>query len=198
MATPSAGIRLAAEDDAAAVAAIYAPIVTQTAISFETEPPDERQMRERIAGILATYPWLVHVHDGRITGYAYASRHRARAAYAWSVDTAVHVDVAYRRRGIARALYRSLFAILEAQGVASAFAGVALPNPASIALHEQAGFVSVGIYRNVGYKLGAWRDVAWFQRPVGPHRIPPPAVTSVQDVRHRVGWPDLLRRGEAT
>ena len=194
---PSVVIRLASLDDAPAIAAIYAPIVTDTAISFETQAPGEEEIRRRIAEALELYPWLVLVRQGTIAGFAYASRHRTRAAYQWSVDTTVYVDEPFRRQGIGRGLYLSLFAILTAQGFVNAYAGIALPNPASIALHEQIGFTPVGIYRNVGYKLGAWRDVAWFQRALNPCDGPPPAIRSVEEMCRAERWPDLLRHGSS-
>lgn len=156
-------IRVARADDAAAIAAIYAPIVRDTFISFETEPPDPAEMARRIAATLPRFPWLVAEQAGGVAGYAYAGPHRARAAYRWSVDVTVYVAADARRRGVARALYGSLFAILRRQGFRSAFAGIALPNPASQALHEAMGFAPVGIYRDVGYRQGAWRDVGWWR-----------------------------------
>jgi phosphinothricin acetyltransferase len=168
-------IRLAAEADAAAVAAIYRPIVEKTTISFETEAPDEGDMRRRINETLIAYPWLVCERDGHLAGYAYATKHRVRSAYQWSVDTSVYVDPDFQRRGIGQALYRSLFAILTAQGFFNAYAGIALPNPASVALHERVGFRPIGVYKNVGYKLGAWRDVGWWQLTLNePTREPQP------------------------
>ena len=168
-------IRLATASDAAAIAAIYRPIVESTAISFETEPPDEPEIRRRILETLRAYPWLVYESAGEIAGFAYASRHRARAAYQWSVDTSAYVHERFRRRGIGRELYASLFEMLTAQGFANAYAGIALRNPASVALHERVGFTAIGVYRNVGYKLGAWRDVGWWQRPLREHGQEPPS-----------------------
>src|SRR5205807_8006626 len=124
-------IRLAVETDAAAVAAIYRPIVESTTISFETEAPDEAEVRRRISETLTAYPWLVCERDGQIGGYAYATQHRVRNAYRWSVDTSVYVHADFRRGGVGQQLYRSLFAILTTQGFFNAFAGIALPNPAS-------------------------------------------------------------------
>lgn len=149
-------IRLAELDDAEAIRAIYAPIVETTAISFEVEPPTRQQMAERIREIGATYPFLVT--EG---GYAYACQHRTRAAYRFAVDVSVYV--AERGRGIGRALYSRLFSILAAQGFFAAYAGIVLPNEASVGLHRAFGFVPVGVYRDVGFKLSAWHDVGWFQ-----------------------------------
>jgi len=169
----SARIRLADDGDAGAIAAIYAPIVESTTISFETVPPDRDEVARRLADTLASYPWLVCEIDGRAAGYAYATKHRVRAAYQWSVDASVYVDAAWRRAGVGRGLYRSLFAILAAQGFVNAFAGISLPNPASVALHEAVGFEPLGVYRRVGFKLGAWRDVGWWRLPLRSYDRPP-------------------------
>jgi phosphinothricin acetyltransferase len=155
--------RLATAEDAAAIAAIYAPYVRDTIISFETDAPDAAEIAVRIERIGRQYPWLVASADGRVVGYAYACENRSRLAYRWSVDVAVYLDPSAQRKGIGSELYRRLFALLRAQGYVNAFAGISLPNAASVALHEAMGFALIGVYRNVGYKLGAWRDVGWWQ-----------------------------------
>lgn len=150
--------------DAARCAAIYRPFVTDGWTSFETDPPDEAEMARRIAEYGASHAWLVAERDGAVIGYAYGSPHRTRAAYSSSCDVAVYVDPACARQGIGRALYERLLPELAAKGLHAAFAGIALPNPGSIALHEAVGFTPVGIYREVGWKCGGWRDVGWWQR----------------------------------
>lgn len=166
-------IRTATPNDGAAVAAIYAPVVQHTAISFETELPDEAEMSARIERTLTSLPWLVAVDsDGAVCGYAYASKHRERAAYQWSVDTTVYVREDMRGQGVGRALYGRLLPLLAELGYCQAFAGVALPNAGSVALHEAMGFEAIGVYRNVGYKHGAWRDVGWWQRGLRPLDAP--------------------------
>src|SRR5688572_10189921 len=160
-------IRLARADDAAGMLAIYEPIVRETVISFELEPPTVAEMRARIEKTLATHPWLVDERDGRIAGYAYASRHRERLAYQWSVDVSCYVHPEARGQGIGAALYRALLAVLRKQGFQSAYAGIALPNAASVQLHESVGFTPVGIYRESGFKNGAWHDTGWWQCRVG-------------------------------
>ncbi len=158
-----ARIRIASPADAHAVAAIYAPIVRDTAISFETEPPDAQEMARRIEATLVGHPWLTaEAQDGTVDGYAYASRHRERGAYRWSVDVTVYLAPSARGQGLGRRLYGALLPLLVRQGFRSAFAGIALPNDASVALHEAVGFRPAGVYRDVGYKLGAWRDVGWW------------------------------------
>lgn len=164
MSAPSSGVRLARESDAASIHAIYAPIVRDTVISFETEVPEVAEIARRIRTTLASLPWLVREEEGRVAGYAYASRHRERRAYQWSVDVSAYVDAAFRRRGIGRALYAALFERLVRQGYFNAYAGITLPNAASVGLHEALGFTPVGVYRGVGFKCGAWHDVGWWHR----------------------------------
>jgi L-amino acid N-acyltransferase YncA/N-acetylglutamate synthase-like GNAT family acetyltransferase len=178
----SGGIRSATVDDAESIAAIYAPVVRDTAISFELEPPSIDEMRDRIAKTLPTHPWLVSIDDGgAVRGYAHAGRHRERAAYRWSVDTTAYVREDSRHQGHGQRLYDALFAALVDLGYCRAFAGIALPNDASVRLHESVGFQAVGIYRRVGFKLGAWRDVGWWQRDLRPGRDadPPGTVPAV-------------------
>ena len=166
-------IRAATADDADAITAIYAPIVRGTAISFELEPPSVDDMRARIAETLQTLPWLVSVDaTDAVEGYAYASRHRERAAYQWSVDTTAYVRADRRGQGVGRALYGALLVALGDLGYCRAFAGIALPNAASIALHESMGFEAIGVYRSVGFKLGAWHDVGWWQRHLQQPAVP--------------------------
>jgi L-amino acid N-acyltransferase YncA len=156
-------IRIARNEDAQAIAEIYAPIVDGTHISFEEVAPTAEQMRERIQATGSNYPWLVAVANDVVLGYAYATAHRSRSAYRWSTDCSVYVAEHARRSGIAKALYRNLFACLREQRYHNVFAGVTLPNEASVALHRSLGFTHVGIYRRVGYKAGAWRDTSWWQ-----------------------------------
>jgi L-amino acid N-acyltransferase YncA len=160
-------IRPATGEDAAWIAAVYAPYVRDTAVSFETDPPSADEMAARISGSIA---WLV---DSSLRGYAYASPHRSRAAYRWSVDVSVYVAPSAQRTGLGRALYDELFGVLTELGYAQAFAGITLPNDPSVGLHRALGFEPVGVYRNVGFKHGAWRDVAWYQRGLaGPVAAP--------------------------
>jgi len=162
-------IRVVRPDDAAAIQAIYAPIVASTVISFELEVPTVDAMRDRIDTTVERLPWLVSEDDaGGLDGYVYASTHRARAAYRWSVDVTAYVREDRRGKGVGKRLYPALFDALARLGYFQAFAGIALPNDASVALHEFVGFVHVGIYRDVGYKLGAWHDVGWWQRSLRP------------------------------
>ncbi|HTX56515.1 MAG TPA: arsinothricin resistance N-acetyltransferase ArsN1 family B [Candidatus Acidoferrales bacterium] len=163
-------IRVASPDDAAAFAAIYAPIVTATHVSFEEVAPTVDEMRARITKTLERTPWLAAVEDGKVIGYAYATRHRERPGYRWAVDVSVYLDRGARGRGIGRTLYERLFAILERQQFRRAYAGIALPNDASIAVHRALGFEPIGVYRRVGWKFDRWYDVAWFGRDIGDAR----------------------------
>jgi L-amino acid N-acyltransferase YncA len=165
----SARVRSATPDDAAACAAIYAPYVLGTAITFEEQPPDEPEMARRIAASLARHDWLViEDDDGRVFGFAYGTEHRARPAYRWSCDVSIYLEEGTRRTGAGRALYEELFSRLATRGYLTAVAGMTLPNEPSEGLHRAMGFEPIGIYRAIGYKLGAWHDVAWTQRPLDP------------------------------
>jgi len=177
-------VRVAEERDAEAMAAIYAPVVRDTTISFEVDPPNADEMLARLRETLPRYPWLVAEDDG-VLGYAYASQHRTRAAYRFSVDVSLYVGERARRRGVGRALYTALFAILERQGFVAAHAGITLPNEASVGLHESFGFKPIGVYPGVGFKFGKWLDVIWLQRDLAP-RVPlPPAPTPFADLQPR-------------
>jgi L-amino acid N-acyltransferase YncA len=159
-----ARIRAATAQDGQAIAAIYAPYVQDTAISFEEIPPASDQMSERVRIISATHPFLVLEEADAVIAYAYASRHAERAAYRWSVDVAVYVHLGVHRRGIGRALYIRLLGILEHQGFHSAYAGITRPNDNSVGLHEAMGFEPIATYQEVGFKFGRWWDVGWWRR----------------------------------
>jgi phosphinothricin acetyltransferase len=160
--------------DAAAVAAIYGAAVSGSLASFEEVPPDAGEMAARMATTLERTPWLVAGEEGVVSGYAYAGPHRERAGYRWAVNISVYVDAAFHGRGIGRRLYDELLAILRRQGFVNAYAGITLPNPASVALHEAMGMRRVGVYERVGFKAGAWHDVAWYQlRLAEPEGTPP-------------------------
>jgi phosphinothricin acetyltransferase len=157
-------VRAASARDARACAAIYAPYVTDTPVTFETDPPSPAEMAKRIAAASRGHAWLVLEDDGRVVGYAYGAPFHSRPAYRWACEVSVYLELGRRRTGAGRALYDELFARLAARGFRVAVAGMTLPNDASVALHEAMGFESVGTYRRIGFKLGAWHDVAWTQR----------------------------------
>jgi phosphinothricin acetyltransferase len=181
-AKPVVPMRLARSSDAAQIRAIYAPFVEESYISFEVEAPTDDEMRARIDKTLRTYPWLVAERDGKILGYAYASQHRERLAYQWSVDVACYVHPEARRQGIGAALYKLLLKVLRRQGFQSAYAGITQPNVASVQLHESVGFAPVGIYREAGYKVGAWHDVGWWQCRIGEAPRDPPVPTALREL----------------
>lgn len=189
-------IRLATEEDAKAVTAIYTPIVEQTHISFETHPPTIGEMAQRIRSTSKRLPWLVCEYDDQITGYAYASPHNERPAYQWAVDVSVYVSETWRRKGVASALYESLFALLDLQGLRNAYAVIALPNPQSIAFHESHGFEKVGVYRNVGYKNGKWCDVGHWEFSLQSLATPPSPPTPLDELQNTDSYTDALVAGE--
>ncbi|GAA1406330.1 GNAT family N-acetyltransferase [Catellatospora coxensis] len=170
-------IRRATADDAAACAAIYAPYVTDTTITFETEPPTAAEMACRIEAANERHAWLVLEVDGEVVGYAYGTEHRTRAAYRWACDASIYLQPGRRRTGAGRALYAALLPILAARGYRRVMGGVTQPNEASMGLHHSFGFTDVGTYHKVGWKLGAWHDVTWLQLDLTPDEDPtaPPA-----------------------
>jgi phosphinothricin acetyltransferase len=170
--TPSSRVRMATVADAEAIQQIYAPFVTDTSVSFEMVPPTVDEMAQRISTTLQRTPWLVFEQDGRVTGYAYASKHRDRAAYQWSVEVSAYVLPEARRSGVARELYERLFEILATQGFYSAFAGITLPNEASVAFHRALGFRDIGVFHSIGYKFGQWHDTGWLERPLRSYDSP--------------------------
>jgi phosphinothricin acetyltransferase len=170
-----ANIRAACERDAAEILAIYAPNVRDAFVSFELEVPSLAEMRSRIAATLVSHPWLVCEEGGKVLGYAYGSRHRERLAYQWSADVSCYVHAPARGRGVGKSLYTELLRALREQGFRNAYAGIALPNAASVRLHESVGFEPVGVYRGVGFKQGEWRDVGWWHRRLAPLDADPAA-----------------------
>jgi L-amino acid N-acyltransferase YncA len=197
MSKPTGRFREATSGDAASIAAIYAPYCESTPITFENEAPEETEIRTRIEKVLPHYPWLVCEFDGRVVGYAYASRHRERAAYRWGVDVGIYIDGGQHRRGIGRALYSSLFPLLVQQGYFKAYAGITVPNEASVGLHVAMGFREVGTYPAEGFKLGDWRNVMWLEmtlQPLVPHPAEP---IPAGKLRSTEAWQAAIRSGES-
>ena len=188
-------IRLATPTDGGAMAEIYRPAVVDSVVSFELDPPDAAEMSRRITTVLEFTPWLVAEDDRRVLGYAYATRHRERPAYRWSVDVSVYVHRDAQRRGVGRALYTSLFAVLVAQGFRNAYAGITLPNPPSVGLHLSMGFTPVGRYRGVGYKNGAWHDTGWFERALAPRIMNPSPPRALPECTDEPALGAALRAG---
>lgn len=167
-------IRSADVSDADACAAIYAPYVTSTTITFEIDPPTPSQMAARISAATRHHAWLVLERDGAVAGYAYAHAFAERAAYRWACETSIYLQLGRRRTGAGRALYEELFARLADRGYRRAIAGMTLPNDASVGLHAAVGFEPMGVYRQIGWKHDAWHDVAWVQKTIS-HAPDPPA-----------------------
>ena len=190
-------IRLATSADAAVVQAIYGPYVRETAISFEYEPPTVDEMCARIEHTLERYPYLVLDDGGEILGYAYASTLRGRRAYDWSVETTIYLRGDARGRGIGRALYESLIAALRLLGYRQAYAGIALPNAASQALHERVGFTHLGTYERVGWKFGRWHSVGWWQLLLDAPEGEPLPPLPVEDVAGTGRFVEALAAGLA-
>jgi len=166
-------VRDATEHDAAACAAIYAPYVTDTVVTFESEPPSAADMAQRIAAAQQTHAWLVLEDDGRVVGYAYGGPYRSREAWRWSCETSVYLETGRRRGGGGRALYTALLDRLAARGYRTAIGVMTLPNDASEGLHRAMGFAAVGVHPRIGWKFGAWHDVAFAQRALGPEDAAP-------------------------
>lgn len=166
-------VRAATSPDADAILSIYQPIVDETVSSFEESPPDSAEIVRRMLA-KPRLPWLVADREGRVAGYAYASLHRQRSAYRWSADCSIYLGPEYRSRGLGRLLYERLVAEVADLGYVSLFAGITLPNEASVGLHEAVGFEAVGVYRNVGYKHGCWYDVGWWQKSLRDLPTQPP------------------------
>ena len=162
-------IRPATLEDAPAMLAIYAPYVEQTTVSSEYEAPSLEEFRRRIYTFSTQLPWLVCTFDGQPVGYGYASPHRTRAAYQWSVETSIYVAQTHHRHGIARALYEALFELLRMQGYYNIFVGITSPNERSMKFHKAMGFIISGAYQNSMYKFGQWRDVLWMGKELRPH-----------------------------
>ncbi len=167
-------IRFITPADAEAALVVYAPYVLHTANTFEYEVPSVDDFRTKIEKITAQYPWLVCKCNGEIVGYAYGSTHRERAAYQWSPECTVYIDAKHHRKGIARTLYNTLFELLRQQGYINVFASVLVTNENSVAFHKAYGFEEIGLFKNIGYKLGEWHTNLWLQYALQEAVINPP------------------------
>ena len=192
-----AGIRLATEDDAEGMLDIYAPIVRDTVISFEEQPPSVEEFRSRIRSVLERMPWLVCIIGGDIAGYAYATPFRTRPGYRWTAELTVYVHPACHRRGVGRALYTVLLRCLAGQGYRTAVAVIALPNPASVGLHESMGFSRTGVLENIGFKHGKWIDDDVWQIDIHPGSSAPAEPVPLNDFVGTPGWNKALECGMA-
>ena len=190
-------IRLADEADAGAMLAIYAPYVRDTAISFETEPPSEEEFQGRVRATLEVGLWLLCEAGGSVLGYAYAGRFHARHAYQWTVEVTAYVNADHHRKGVGLGLYTSLLGCLALQGFRRAVGVIALPNPASVGLHERMGFAPAGVLRAVGYKHGRWHDVGWWQRVLGEHDPSPAPPRPPEALQESPEWRRAREAGVA-
>lgn len=186
-------IRLATEKDAQATLAIYAPYVTDTAITFDYDVPSEMEFAEKIRHITTDFPWLVCEIEGEIVGYVYASKHREKTAYQWSAESTVYFSSSYHRKGLAKILYETLFSLLKLQGYVNVYAGVTLPNEKSEGFHLAQGFEVIGDFTKIGYKLGKWRDVRWYQRHLNAHSENPPLPKKMSEVQHSVEFQVIMQ-----
>ncbi|MBL7744565.1 MAG: N-acetyltransferase [Chitinophagaceae bacterium] len=175
-------IRLATPSDAKDILAIYAPYITGTSFTFEAEVPTEQVFAERIRSYLVNWPWLVCEVDGKIAGYAYGSRYRERIGYQWCVECSVYVHDDYMQKGVGKALYTPLFGMLRQQGYRNVYAVINLPNERSVRFHESCGFKWFATYENVGYKLGKWKNVGWWQLVINDYSDDPPAPARFSDL----------------
>lgn len=174
-------IRFAVPADAEALLSVYAAYI-DTPVTFECRLPTVREFRERVLTTLEEYPYLVWEEDGRLLGYAYAHRYRAREAYQWGAELSVYVAPGAQRRGVGRALYEELMRLLAAQGVRTVYGCITLPNEKSVGLHRALGFTAAGVFRRAGYKNCAWHDVIWFEKAIAPYDDPPEPLRPFPDV----------------
>lgn len=176
-------LRLVRLSDAEPIRNIYAPYVTETTISFETEAPSVAEIKRRIEAISARYPYLVcQDQNGRIIGYTYAHAHQERAAYQWNAESAIYLDRQFTGAGTGKILYGALMEILIKQNIHNLYAVVASPNPPSRRFHERLGFAPAGVLRRTGYKFDQWLDVGWYEKRLIDHGGPPQAVKSIHDL----------------
>lgn len=167
-------LRRANHEDARRILEIYSPYCLNTVISFEENAPSLEEMTSRIETVGSFYPWLVAIKDDILVGYAYAGPHRKREAYQWSTETSIYMDENHRGKGIGQKLYEELFDILARQGFINGYAGITMPNKASVAFHRSQGFNQIGVYEKIGFKMGEWLDVSWWHRTIAPYPIEKP------------------------
>jgi L-amino acid N-acyltransferase YncA len=190
-------IRFATPADASTVLEIYGPFCEDSPISFETERPGVTEIERRIRTIVERFPWLICENENEVLGYAYAGPHLERAAYRWSVNVAIYMSGKWRGQGFGTALYTVLFELLRIQGYFNAYAGITLPNTASVRLHQSLGFEPVGIYKKVGFKAGAWHDVSWWGLTLQPTDRPPEETVPIEEAIQRADFPAAIQLPES-
>lgn len=176
-------IRLATPADAAGMLDIYKHYVENTSYTFEYEVPSKQEFEARILAVTPAFPWLVCELDGQIVGYAYAHKHRDRTAYQWSPESTIYIDHNYHGKGLARVLYETLFEILKLQGFFNVYAGVLSTNENSTAFHKALGFEEIGLFRNIGYKLGEWHSNMWYQLHLAEHHAEPSVPAAFSEMK---------------
>ncbi|MAK61553.1 MAG: GNAT family N-acetyltransferase [Ponticaulis sp.] len=180
-------IRFARADDAAACAAIYRPFVDGSAVSFELDAPGAEVVAGRIEKLWPSHPWIIAEEDGVVLGYAYGAPYRERKAYQWAVEVTVYLAPEARGKGLGRKLYEVLLNVLSRQGFTKAYGVVTLPNPASAALHEAVGFRPFAVYRDIGFKNGAWHDVGWWECDLASKMTPQPEPVLLTELGYLAG-----------
>jgi phosphinothricin acetyltransferase len=185
--------RLARLSDAAQIQAIYAPVVRDTPISFEYEPPDVAEIERRMAKVLASKPWLVYDEAGVVLGYAYASTFRERQAYDWGAEVSIYVHAEAQQRGIGRDLYATLFDVLRALNYCQVIAGATVPNPSSERLHESMGFKLAAHFPAIGYKFGRWHDTKFWYLTLRERPQVAPAIMNINELTETAEWAWLTK-----
>jgi L-amino acid N-acyltransferase YncA len=191
--TVKSEIRLIETKDSAEVLEIYKPYVLNTHITFEYDVPTAPEFLKKIEDISSEYPWLVYLENEKILGYAYGSIHRYRTAYKWSAESTIYLAEPVKGKGIGRLLYKTLFGILKMQGYFNVYAGVGLPNKPSERLHKSMGFNELGVFKNIGYKLGKWHDTKWFQLHLNEHIPDPPLPKKIAEIRDSPEFMNILQ-----
>lgn len=188
-------IRKASVIDAAAILAIYAPYVEETAITFEYTVPSLSEFKERIRNVLKRFPYIVAEKDGTIAGYAYVSPFHERAAYSWAVETSIYIDKNLRKTGLGKRLYNALEDILKKQGILNLNACIAYPEKEdrhltknSVEFHEHLGYSMVGEFHKCGYKFNRWYNMVWMEKSIGEHLSEQPPVKSFDDVLNEIDF----------
>jgi len=169
-------IRTATLKDVDAILAIYAPYVEQTTFTFEYIVPSRQEFAARMENLMPRYPWLVLEEDGVVKGYAYGSPFNERAAYGWTADLSVYLDMNCRSRGYGRQLYESLMRLMQLQGVRNVYGIVTDPNPVSYQFHEKMGFEEKGHFEHIGFKHGKWLNVNFMAKDIAPAQGDPAPV----------------------
>ena len=175
-------IRLANKNDASAILDIYKPYIEHTSFTFETEIPALTDFQKRIDDYLENWPWLVCEDNGKVTGYAYGAKHRERKGYQWCVESSIYIHDDYLQKGVGKALYETLLEILKKQGYRNVYAVINLPNDRSVKFHEKLGFSFLALYPNVGYKLGEWKNVGWWQIHLNEYNMEPDPPVKFSDI----------------